>query len=170
MSKLLELVKPQYPKQVEDRFVVPLFPPLTRTELLINLLLGSERGSVKAPTTGDASLVVSYKGYEAAILSFLTQNADLHILQLQVTHSKKAYRVHTGVRLPQLFAAETERIARAVPDILRITLPHLDDLPGFSEIGAGQIEAVIQRLGKLIQLLQMIWSAEEQQYVKDIKK
>lgn len=170
MPKRPELPQHLYPKEVDSCFLKPVVPEITAAELALSLLVLEERASLRTPTPGNVTILLSYKNKDGAIISYLADEGDLQILQLQGARSRKAYRVYNGVKTVALFAQETSFLAQHTSWIERISMPIIDALAGIDAVEAKSLNSVYARYTALQQLLGLEWSASEQLFVADVKK
>ena len=176
----LEAARPRYPLPEEylTKFVKKgVSPPLTNSELLAQLFLGSdEQQAIKMPKTGNANLLLKYKGHEGAMVSWDAQEEELRVLARQGARSQKSWRVSKTVDWIKLFAAESLALA-GLPQlgIRRLTMPHVNNIENLTELSTnasehGAMEAAINRYLNFVAHAMMPYSTSEQQYVRDIKK
>lgn len=170
MPERPELPQYLYPKKVDSCFLKPVVPEITASELALSLLVLEERSRLRTPTTGNVTMLLSYKGSEGAVLSYMAAEGELQILQLQGARSKKSYRVHKAVKTVVLFAQETSFLAQHTSWIQRISMPIIDALAGIDAVEAESLNSVYARYTALQQLLGLEWSSSEQQFVVDVKK
>jgi hypothetical protein len=73
--------------------------PLDQNQLRIRSVIGMDRRSLRTPVEGDASLVLSYKNFESAVISVAEQAAGEMwlLMQVQGAKSRKSYRVSSGM-------------------------------------------------------------------------
>lgn len=142
-------------------------PPLEASSLGMKLYVGDQRKSLKTPTTGEMSLVLSYKNREAHLVSFADHGDVLGIVQLQGATRSKGYRVATGTKLIPLFASQISEITNH-PDspYEEIYMPPVSMIEGVevavSELTKLRYEALALDLG-------LQYSDHEQLFVKKLR-
>lgn len=140
----LEGIRTQYPRRGEyfGQFELRACPRLDLANLNLDLLVGDDRRRLdKTGFGGDASLYLSYKGHGAAIACFEFAEEVLKVIQFKGVHSRKGYRVFSGLRVVSLYAAELASLAENVPGISGIHVPTYTE--GIS--GARDIETAVSR-------------------------
>lgn len=164
----LDSIRPLYPHALESKFIRPVRPPLLASELIVGAFIGSERDTLKTPTTGDLSLALFYKDYPAALISYaVTAGLDLQILQLQGVKSRKSYRVDSGVEVVSVFVQETNRVASA-GSFSRIAMPSPARIEGIEGAKPDALSGIIAKYSALASALLLVWSQEEQLFVRDV--
>lgn len=166
----LEAAKKRYPLPASayKPYIRPVIPPLNINSLSTAFLLSGERSSIKTPLTGNASLVLWYKGCEIALVSWGANDTDLSVLQLQGAKSRKSWRESSSLDWTSLFADQTLSIA-VIPEVgvKRITMPQILKIEG---ITSSESEAVIERYQAFLARAIMAWSQTEQQFVRDLTR
>lgn len=158
-------VENRYPLSGQDlrSFVRRVNPPLNTGALSLDYTEG-DRNGLRVPTTGDASLVLRYRGKEGSVLSFgVNHMGDLSILQIQGVKSKSGYRVSTSVMIPDLFAREIDELARLEPKVRRIILPN--EIEGLC---AAQSDLAVTRYRVIALRLGLVYSAGERSFIRDV--
>lgn len=85
-------------------------PPVDPEKLNMRLTVGEERKFLSTSTTGDMSLILSYKGKEGYLASFGDEGETLSILQFQGAARREGYRVASGLFVVSLFAEQIRAI------------------------------------------------------------
>lgn len=105
------------PPKAEDfrKYLLPkTIPPLDINALSLSVMDGATRSSLKIPSAGDWSLVLSYKNKEAYLASFIDEGNDhsseLKLVQLQGANTKRGYRVATGMNTLLFITDQIEKI------------------------------------------------------------
>lgn len=154
-----------YPKSGDyfNNFLRPISPRLDTSSLSLNIVIAAEYPTITGILlTGDSALVLSYKNYPGYALSFNQTTTDLVVLQLQGAHSKKGYRVCTGVKIPDLYASEVNQLAQ-LSESKRIVLPY--DIEGDNK---AMSSLAIPRYGAFANRTGMVYSAQERAYIRDL--
>lgn len=156
-----------YPKKGTcfNEFLRPIAPPLDPDKLTLNMWQHLEQDEdFPLPVTGDASLVLNYKGCPGAVMSFSLTDDELIILQLQGAHSKKGYRITTGLRVTDLFVREIGDLAEHPSlQIRRIRMPN--EIEGLKAAASSLAE---QRYKAFAYRLGMIYSHQERSFIKEL--
>lgn len=141
--------------------------PVDFTRIDLSFLCGDERKTLKTITSGDSTLLLKYKEEEGAVLSMETNNDDLTLLQLQGARSRKSYKVTTAIKWVDLFADQLNNIINHPHNYFkRITMPPLWEIKGLYDSCS---ENIISRYEQLANNLQMRFSPESQQYIKELR-
>jgi hypothetical protein len=167
----LEAIKGRYPLQQSELslYIRPnVKPPLNLNKLMTAFFCGElEQQKIKTPTTGNTSLLLSYKGYEGAVISWLAENEDLVVKQVQGAKSQKSYRTATAMDWTTFFAKESLAIAKSPQTpIKRLAIPHPLQIAGVVE---NRSESPLMRYEAFIAIAMLSWSEEEKLFVRDIK-
>ena len=134
---------------------------------MVSLHLGpEEQQRINAAITGDSSLALSYKKSPVAVLSWASSPEELNILQLQGSKSGKSYRGSAGVDWVELLVAQfASTVSRSSLPVRRITMVAIENIPGMEYT----YTTAIERYKRLVSLLAMSWSQQENKFVKDLR-
>lgn len=142
-------------------------PPIDVTALNVSLLQGDQYKKLQAmPTTGTFGLAVHYRGYVGAVGGFEVIDRDCILRQLQGVHSRKGYRVASGVHWTDLVADE----ALAIVHVPESGLARLCSPPPFEIEGlvAAESEGALMRYQNFIARTALRWSGSEKLFVRDV--
>ena len=155
-----------YPKHGPEfkQFVRRVSPPLDMGSLTLSFHPAARR-QINMPTTGDASILLSYKGKEGSVLSFgIDDEGQLSILQIQGARGGKGYRVNRGVVIPELYASEIDSIAHhPASGVRRLILPN--EIEG---LWATESDLAVRRYRVMALRLNMVYSNTEKAFVRDM--
>lgn len=141
-----------------------LIPVVDHSRLDMGLLVGEDRSSLRTPTTGELSLVLSYKGKEAYVASLADHSDSLGIVQLQGATRSKGYRVSTGVDIVRLYASQIDAIATHPESSYKeLYMPRVQMIEGV-EVAVSNFTSA--RYEQLAAELGMKYSHEEQCFIK----
>jgi hypothetical protein len=146
-------------------------PPLDLESLRMEALFNGQQRKLRTPTEGDATLLLTYKGYEAAVSSIAEQQNgdDWSIRQVQGARSRKSMRVASCLNWQACFANEIKQCAfHQEAEVRRLTMPHPFDITNLIESDA--YESALATYDTVRCCLGMCYSDEEKMFVVDIHK
>ncbi len=174
--KLVELftendIRPDFDSFLR-RSLRPGMPRLNTGKLAMHILVGNKAGlSTPTPADSDASMLLTYKGKEGAVLS-LTEQEDGEIWsipQVQGAKSRKSYRVASGMHWAACLGTQAKSFAHLPQAAVRhVTMPKLCDIENITHSAA--MESVGQHYAAVRGCFGMRWSQEHGLFVADIVK
>ncbi len=150
---------------------VQVCPPLDLSKIIIRALIGATRSRLDIPCEGDASLLLSYKGYEGGMMSLRESEAGetWSILQVQGGKSRKSYRVSSAMAWHETLADRAMQYANLPDaDVRHITMPQ--DFCVTNITDASNFNLVLKRYAEVRQRLKMRFSDEQNLYICDVTK
>lgn len=145
-------------------------PPLELKKLILEGVVGNARKNLKTPIEGDASLVLKYKGKEAAVSSLAEQEdgEQWAVLQLQGAKTNVAYRVASCLNWTPLFAREIRNHAlHPASKVRRLVMPPSSNIQNIEDAVSRRVHS---RYEALADILGMQYSEEENLYAADIRR
>jgi hypothetical protein len=143
--------------------------PLTASALAMQPVVGSaKRGRL---IEGEAALLLSYKGYDAAVTSMneMEEGQRWHVLQLQGLQSRKSFRVASCFAIAECFAEQLRRyMGHPDAEVQRVTMPDASSITNID--GARDYHAALQKYDVYASLLGLRYSPEVRGYVADVRQ
>ena len=138
-------------------------PPLRVEQLDTSILVGGARIGLKAPVTGDFSLVLTHKQKLAAVSSFQEDEDDLKVLQLQGARPA-GLRVSACMNWSHLFAHEVVGIAQhPATTYTRLVISRVHDIEGLGNM----TQEAMDRYNGFIAVALLRYSQIERAYIRD---
>lgn len=164
-----ETLSRRYPlssHQYEPYLNRTVVPPLNCEKIGTLLMIGDLRKVLKTTTTGNFSIVITYKSREGAVVSFSVQGTDLKVLQLQGAKTRESYRLTTGLYYTDFFADETLHLANHPESgIQRVLMPSPQCI---QDIKSATSDNALRQYDYFILRAFLRWSEEEKAYIRDI--
>lgn len=145
-------------------------PPLNIEALRVSAFVEEQRAALRIPTNGIVSFLLNYKGHAGGVISLdETHNGDVwDIGQVQGARSRKAYRVHAGMRWPDALADLVLDYAKEQDaDVRHITMPRLCNVENICEAVSRSVDKLY--LAVVLQL-NMRFSDEINAYIVDVER
>jgi len=169
--EIKRVFSPPSPQEFEKYLFYKTSPPLDINALSLSLAFGDERRDLKIPSAGDWSLVLSYKDKEAYLASFAEErnNGDLvlHLMQLQGAHTKRGYRVATGMDTLLFITDQIEKIiSHPENPYAFLTMPPVALINGIIDA----TETAILAYERAARRLKMVLSQEEKCLIRGLRQ
>lgn len=133
-SGLLQDLMPEYSRY--GRYSSTM-PPLSVGKMKLRVLIGSQRQLIRAATGGSATLLLTYKQKEAALLCLdeAEDESTWDVVQVKGADSRVSYRVSTSMDVYRFFGVLLKNVVKDTrADVSKVLIPHFHDLIGIEQL------------------------------------